>query len=68
MQAQAPVAGVIQLNEQDLKEMETLPATNFGKNGLQETWTFYQDTQGPKDLEHLAEDERQVPVNNIWVL
>ena len=46
--------------------METPPATNFGKNGLQETWTFYQETQGPKDLEHLAEDERQVPVNNIW--
>ena len=44
--------------------MDTLPAINFAKNGLQETWTFYQETQGPKDLEHLAEDERQVPVNN----
>ena len=35
VQAQAPIAGVIQLNEQDLQEMETPPATNFGKNGLQ---------------------------------
>ena len=65
MQAQVPIAGIIQLTDQDIKEMETPPADNFRKNGLQETWTFYQETQGPKDLEHLAEDERQVPVDTI---
>ena len=32
----------------------------FSKAGLQETWEFYQETQGPKTLELLPEDERQV--------
>ena len=33
----------------------------FSKAGLQETWDFYQETQGPKTLGLLPEDERQVP-------
>ena len=32
----------------------------FSKAGLQETWDFYQERQGPKTLELLPEDERQV--------
>lgn len=32
----------------------------FSKAGLQETWDFYQETQGPKTVELLPEDERQV--------
>lgn len=37
----------------------------FSKAGLQETWDFYQETQGPKTLELLPEDERQV-LNDIF--
>lgn len=32
----------------------------FSKHGLEETWDFYQETQGPKTLESMPEAERQV--------
>ena len=32
----------------------------FSKGDLKETWDFYQETQGPKSLESLPENERQV--------
>lgn len=32
----------------------------FSKNGLEETWEFYQETQGPKTLQSMPEAERQV--------
>ena len=30
----------------------------FSKHGLEETWDFYQETQGPKTLESMPEAEQ----------
>ena len=32
----------------------------FSKHGLEETWDFYQETQGPKTLESMPEAEQKV--------
>lgn len=60
-QAQGPVPGSIHVHSHAAKEpVEPPMRRTFSKAGLQETWDFYQETQGPKTLELLPEDERQV--------
>ncbi len=42
----------------DHKSSNSTPA--FGKGGLQETWDYYQDLVGPKNLDTLSLDDRRV--------
>lgn len=58
--SQAP--GILHVHDQGAEGPPDEPTMTktFSKVGLQETWEFYQDTQGPKTVESLSEDEKQV--------
>lgn len=67
--AQAPAPGIIHIHAEDKKGTKEPPKDpkdspamrkTFSKGDLKETWDFYQETQGPKILESLPENERQV--------
>ena len=47
----------------DHKSSNSTPA--FGKGGLQETWDYYQDLVGPRNLDTLPLEERRVSSNPL---
>ena len=53
--------GVIHIHSKAQEEAKGSPMRRtFSKNDLEETWEFYQETQGPKTLDSIPEPERQV--------
>ncbi|CAL5220265.1 g2246 [Coccomyxa viridis] len=57
---QAAAPGVIHITSKAQEEVKESPMRRtFSKHGLEETWDFYQETQGPKTLESMPEAEQK---------
>ena len=58
---QATDPGVIHVSSKGEEVIKESPLRRtFSKHGLEETWDFYQETQGPETLESMPEAERKV--------
>ena len=62
---QVAAPGVIRVHSQADEGLKGSMRRTFSKNGLEDTWDFYQETQGPKTLESMPDAERQVHKFNI---